>query len=349
MAKRTTLAEIADAAGVSIATVDRVVNRRGGVSPAAEARVLEWANRLNLDRRLFRGHVRTLRVAVMIQPPENPFYRSLARAFSESSALASDLRISCFIHHTDVANASTTMAKINKVAETHDALIIDCADEPLLSDALRSVSQRIPVVTMITDVPQSGRIAYVGPDNRQLGRVAGELMGRFLGPAGGEVVIVLGMHRMTGHEDREIGFRSVLRERFPHCTISATLESAEDQQRAGNVVYDAFRKNPALCGVYNVSAGNLAIANAIQSLGLGQRTIIITHEITSERRRLLRDGILDAIIDQNPALEAMRAIEVIGRHFNRLEGEVRFSEYTPFHIFIRENCPPPDVAISRRA
>ena len=72
--------------------------------------------------------------------------------------------------------------------------------------------------------------------------------------------------------------------------------------------------------------------------------MIITHEITPERRSMLRDGIIDAIIDQNPRLEVSRAIEVLGRHFKRIEGDV-LGEYTPFHIFIRENCPSPEYSI----
>jgi LacI family transcriptional regulator len=346
MAKRTTLTTIAQAAGVSIATVDRVVNRRGGVSAAAEARVLEWANRLDLDRRLFRGHVRMLRVAVMMQSPANPFYRSMGKAFADNASFAADLRIACFIHHIDVTDIATTASRIARVSQTHDALIVVCPNEPILSEALRSASRRIPVVTMVTDLADSGRIAYVGPDNHRLGRVAGELMGRFLGPLGGEVLILLGMHRMAGHREREIGFRSVLRERFPTCVIAAALESAEDRRRAGDVVHAAFRSNPRINGVYNVSAGNLAIATAIRSLGLAHRAVIITHEITPERRRLLRDGVLDAVIDQNPTLEAMRAIEVLGRHFKRIAGDVKLGEHTPFSIFVRENCPSPDAAVA---
>ncbi len=343
--QKTTLIHIAEAAGVSIATVDRVVNRRGGVSPGAEAKVLEWARRLGLDRGSFRAHVRTLRVAVMMQPPANPFFQGLGKGFSDNSAFAADLGLACFVHHIDVADVPATASKLKRIAESHDALIVVCPNEPRLAESLRSISARIPVVTMITDVSDSGRIAYVGPDNRQLGRVAGELMGRFLGPPGGQVVVVLGMHRMAGHEERETGFRSVLRERFPQCSITAALESAEDQKRAGNVVYGAFRNNPEIRGIYNVSAGNLAIANAIRALGHEGRTVIITHEITPDRRRLLRDGVLDAIIDQNPRMEALRAIEVLGRYFKRIDGEIQASEYTPFHIFIRENCPPPEAAI----
>jgi LacI family transcriptional regulator len=59
---------------------------------------------------------------------------------------------------------------------------------------------------------------------------------------------------------------------------------------------------------------------------------------------MLRDGILDAVIDQNPRLEAQRAIEALARHFKRLDSETKLEEYTPFNIFIRENCPPPELA-----
>lgn len=341
MRKKATLIEIAAAAGVSLSTVDRVVNRRGGVSPAAEAKVLEWASRLNLDRTLFRSHLRTLRVAVMMQSPRNPFLKRLREAFSEVSPITADMRIHCFMHDIEVADAAATARKIGEIAEAYDALIVVAPDDPRLSEALRPISARVPIVTLVTDLPSSGRIAYVGPDNRRMGRVAGELMGRFLGPDGGEVLIVVGMHRMIGHEEREMGFRSVLRERFARCTIAASLESGEDRERAGEVVHRALRKNPGVRGVYNVSAGNLAISRAIRSSGVEHKIVLITHEITPERRQMLRDGILDAVIDQNPSLEAQRAIEVLGQHFKRAGKEIPLDEHTPFNIFIRENCPPP--------
>ena len=228
--------------------------------------------------------------------------------------------------------------KISQMAELYDALIVMCPDDPQLADALRRISKRIPIVTLVTDIPNSGRMAYVGPDNRQAGRVAGELMGRFLGPGGGEILIILGMHRMIGHEEREMGFRSVLRERFPGCTITDSLESGENQVRAGEVVYQALRKNPGIRGIYNISVGNAAIAKVIRSLGLAHPIVLITHELTPERRQMLREGRLDAVIDQNPRLEAQRALEVLGRHFQRIEIESQPEDYTPFNIFIPENC-----------
>jgi LacI family transcriptional regulator len=342
MSRKTSLIQVAEAAGVSLSTVDRVVNRRGGVSPKAEAKVLEWARRLSLDRRIDRSYLKTLRIAVLMQSPQNPFYRALRDAFGDLRATMADMRIGCLLHDIDVTDVAGTARKIEDVAGSYDGLIVICPDDPRLSDALRLAARRVPVVTLVTDLPGSGRIAYVGPDNRQIGRVAGELMGRFLGAEGGHTLIVLGMQRMTGHEEREMGFRSVLRERFPGCSIAASLESGEDQERAGELVLEALRDHPGVRGIYNVSAGNLAIARAIQGLGLAHKIVMITHELTPVRRQMLRDGILDAVIDQNPWLEARRALEVLGRHFQRSDVEIRLNEYTPYSIFIRENCPAID-------
>lgn len=342
MTNRTTLIKIAEAAGVSLSTVDRVVNRRGGVSPKAEAKVLEWASKLHLDRKIFRSHLRNLRIAVLMQSPHNPFYQAMRDAFSDLSTTLADLSLTCFLHYIDVTDIPATRRKIEEVAESYDGIILTCPDDPRLSDALRLISSRVPVVTLVTDLPNSGRIAYVGPDNRQMGRVVGELMGRFIGPGGGDVVIVLGMQRISGHEEREMGFRSVLRERFPDCRIVLSLESGEDPARAGEVVAAALKGHPEIRGIYNVSAGNVAIAGTIEEMGLAQKIVMITHELTPSRRRLLRDGVLDAIIDQNPRQEALRAIEVLGRHFQRAEPKGSETEHTPFDIFIRENCPALD-------
>lgn len=137
-----------------------------------------------------------------------------------------------------------------------------------------------------------------------------------------------------------MGFRSLLRERFPACTIAASLESGEDQARAGEVVHQALRSNPGVRGIYNVSAGNSAIAKVIRALGLTQKIVLITHGLTPERRAMLREGVLDAIIDQNPRLEAQRAFEVLQPTLQTKRDRDPARGIYAFNIFIRENCPP---------
>src|SRR5690606_35510979 len=108
--------------------------------------------------------------------------------------------------------------------------------------------------------------------------------------------------------------------------------SGENPDRAGEVVAAALTEHPEVRGIYNVSSGNVAIARTMQAMGLAQRVTMITHELTASRRQLLRDGILDAVIDQNPRLEAARALEVLARHFRRGDHGSIGPHHTPFDI-----------------
>jgi LacI family transcriptional regulator len=194
----------------------------------------------------------------------------------------------------------------------------------------------MPVVTLSSDQPQIGRLAYVGVDKVRAGRVAGELMGRFLAERGGEVAIMSGLHSYIGHEEREQGFRAVIEGRFPACRLVAVVETREQDVRAGALTSELLRRHPDLAGIYNVSTGNRAIARALARLGLTRRIVVVTHELTAERRVLLKSGALDAIIDQNPELEAMTAVGLIAQHFGRREAPPGMGTI-PLSIYLSEN------------
>jgi LacI family transcriptional regulator len=338
MLKKTKLNQIAEAAGVSISTVDRVINRRGGVSQKREEIVLEWANRLGLDRASISDHNKLIKVAVLLEPVKNPFFKELRSAFDDLAGLIPQVTFSCFFHYIDVENLAETALKIPAIVERFDAIIVLAPDEPKLADSLLQASKSIPVVTMVTDIPHSGRIAYVGPDNRKMGRSAGELIGRFIGEQGGNVLLILGLQRFVGHEEREMGFRSVLRERFKKIDVTACLESSENSIKAGQLVAETLKKDPHLRGIYNVSSGNTEICKVIESLGLEEKITLITHELTPERRALLQDGKIDAILDQNPRLEVQRAFEIVANHLDASLRDTPLTGNTHFNIFLKESC-----------
>jgi LacI family transcriptional regulator len=337
MARKPTARDVARAAGVSCSTVDRVLNGRGGVATDKERRVLEAARRLRLDRALDQRPARTLRIAVLIQPPSNPFHAALQSAF-EAANRHGHFNMQFRIAHIDPTDPLRTAALITAMAPGHDGVAICSAHDDAITAALAAVSDRgKPVITLASNVRGGGRHIYVGPDNRQAGRVAGELMGRLLGEPGGEVVMIAGMLSMTGHQEREIGFRAVLRERYPQCHLLEVLQSMERGERAGDLVFRTLKRNPKVRGIYNASAGARPVVEAIQALGLGRRVTFITHELTEERRRLLRAGLIDAIIDQNPELEVRTAVDCLAAHFGRLEAAPA-STITPVQIHTIENC-----------
>ncbi len=318
MARKTTARDVAEAAGVSPATVDRVLNGRGGVAPEKERRVLDWARRLGIDRALRISAARTLRVAVLLQAPSNPFHRTVRDVFLAANGSAAACNMQFRVFHIPPDDPARIAARIREVTPGHDALVISAAQDPEVAASLREFARKGPVVTLATDIPHSGRIAYVGPDNRQAGRVAGDLMGRFLRPGGGPVLMIAGPLSMTGQGERAAGFRAVLAERYPECRVVGVAESGEVQSRAGDLVLSALRRHDGLRGVYNATTGARAVVRALDAAGR-RDVVVVTHELTESRRALLRAGRIDAVIDQNPEAEVPIAIRALACHFGRAE------------------------------
>ena len=334
---KTTARQVAEAVGVSASTVDRVLNGRGGVRPEKERAVMEGARRLRLDRALDQRPVRTLRVAILIGPERDPFHAALRAALQQASERLSQINMRAFVHELDPTSPFRAADRIRASGRSYDALVITCPSCPETAEAIRDVSRKVPVVTLATDVPDSGRQAYVGPDDRKAGRVAGDLMGRLLGAEGGEVLMVAGLLSMVGQAERYAGFAAVLVERYPKCRLIGVLESREKAARAGELVAETLSRSLDIRGIYNASAGDRAIAEAVAAAGRTASVAFVTHELTAERRALLLSGAVDAVIDQDPDAELRIAIETVGRLLGRVPGGCD-NLVTPLHIHMRENA-----------
>ena len=145
------------------------------------------------------------------------------------------------------------------------------------------------------------------------------------------------MRTMKALREREDGFASVLAARYPACRLAAVLDTLGRRDFAAEVVRDQIDRHGPVAGIYVTSTGNRAIADMLIGRGLDQSTVLVTHELTADRRALLKQGVIDAIIDQNPEHEAFTAIETLAHHFGRLE-EAPTRLVTSFTLFLRENA-----------
>lgn len=337
MRRKVTAADVARSAGVSPATVDRVLNGRGSVSIDKERRVVEWAMRLGIDRNIRLRPTRTIRIGVAMARASNPFYESLRLAFARANRLFFAANVQAVVNFFDILAPEQVARTMRQSADESDALIVVSPRHPLIEDVLERVGRAKPLITLVTDLPWIRRLAYVGLDNLSAGRVAGDLMGRLIGRDGGEVVVVSDVQNIVALEERVVGFRAALTERHKHCRILEVFETGGKRERAGDFMRDMIEQHQRLAGVYAVSTGTSAIGQALEATGRQGAITMITHELTTRRRDMLRAEILDAVIDQNPELEVQTALEVLAHHFGRLEKPPN-RLVTPFTLYFRENC-----------
>lgn len=330
---RPTIADVAREAGVSTATVDRVLNQRPGVKGRTRDLVLSTAARLR-----YPGAGQDLppvegRRAVEIVLPggTNTFMDMLAASFEAEGRGRADASIT--VRRIEGFNPDALAAAIEAVRDRCDGLGIVALDHPTVREAIRGAAAAgVPVVTLCSDISHVPRHAYIGIDNRAAGRLAGYLVGRFVGRGAGRVALFAGSLSYRGHEEREMGFRHILAEAFPSLQIVALREMRDDVERSYAEARALLAAHPDIAGLYNIGAGNRGIARALAEAGRAGRVVYVGHELTEHTRRFLLQGTMDAVIDQTPADEARLAIAT-------LIGAPARPAPLPARVVFRENLP----------
>jgi LacI family transcriptional regulator len=271
-----------------------------------------------------------------MQPPENPFYERLSRGFKEANLLFAEQAIRAYVNHIDVLAPETIYERLRRFTDTNDALVLVAPASEKIIQLVRSIADKVPVITLATDLPLDAPHHYVGLSNLQAGRLAGELMGRLLGESGGHVLLVAGLDEFSGHREREAGFLTVLAEDFSRVTVTARIESRDQGALVAGALARTLRRHPGLSGVYNIAQGNEQIARHIEPLRKEGRFVFVCHDLTPVTRPLLLARQVDAVIDQDPIFEARRAMEIVLQHYGRLGG-LPVDGMMPLRVVFREN------------
>lgn len=306
---KSTIAEVAERAGVSKATVDRVLNGRAGVQVHTRQHVLSVVRQLNGDEPdAPRNLLEKTELDFVIPDYRNAFLAEQARHIQ--SYCRSIEGVTATIHHPSSANEEAVLQSIGKISDTSRGVGIIGVDTAKVRHALRGFNARnIPVVTLASDIRQIGRRAYIGIDNYAAGRLAGYLVGKLIAVPRAKTAIILGHRAYWGHEEREMGFRSVFRDQFPLMKIVAEHEVAEDNIRARDTLLDLLKVHPDLNGIYCIGSGQTGIVDALNITDRAQNVTVIGHGLTDDTRQYLIDGAMDAIIHENAEEEARAAVD----------------------------------------
>jgi LacI family transcriptional regulator len=316
--------EIARQAGLSEATVDRVLNRRGGVRQSTVDEVNRAIADLERQRSQMRLTGRTFFLDLVVDAPAR--FSSAVRAALESQLpVVRPATFRARFHLADAPPVAELARTLDGIAQRgSQGVVLKAPDHPVVVAAVERLADAgVPVVTLVTDLPTSRRIAYVGLDNRAAGATAAYLLDQWV-PGAGAVLVTRGTGSFRGEDDREMGFRATTRQLRPGRRQVDVVDVTGDDEVLHHLVRDALAADPDLCAVYSMyaSGGNAATVAAFADAGRDCRAFV-AHDLDAENLALLQDGRLSAVLHHDLALDLRRACHVVMQAHSALPGTPR--------------------------
>lgn len=342
-----TVHDIAAAAGVSLATVDRVLNRRSGVREVTREKVESVIRDLGYVRDVAAANLAKRRVyplVFIIPDSASSFMRRINREVREAASRAAIERTDISWIEVPAFEVAPLVRTLHRLAEERPAgVALVAVDAPEVRDAVdKLVAMGIPVVTLVSDLPGSKRHHYAGIDNLAAGRTAAHLLGRFLQPRtsaeGQSIAVLAGSMLVRDHRERLEGFRSLLASDFPSLEVLPVLEGRDDPAQVHEILLELFQRHADIAGLYSVGAGNRGLIRALKEQRGAALRAVIAHELTEHTRDALLDGTIDVILNQDAGHEVRSAIRVLKARADEL-AVIDAQERIRLDIFIKENLP----------
>jgi LacI family transcriptional regulator len=298
---RATIADVAREAEVSVATVDRVVNARLPVSEHTTRRVLDAAERLGfhasaLIRSRLPDELPEYSVGLLLQRPDDPFYRDLAERLERAISATRTFRGLARTDYWGADDPADIAARVRRLGRRCHAVALVSPEHPAVAEAIGELTARgVPVFAMLSDCAAAVRTCYLGIDSRKAGRTAGWLIEQ-CAEAPGKVAVIVGSRRFQGHELREVGFRSYFREQAPRFAVLDAVVNSESDSATEDAVVHLAEAHPDLVGIYLAGGGISGGIAGLRRIPPARRPAMVAPSLPPEARDALADRVLSAAI-----------------------------------------------------
>jgi len=331
--------EIADALDISIATVDRVLHGRTGVSPKTRARVLKMVEKLaykpNIAARSLKLN-RRLRIAVHL-PREirsffDPLRAGVTAAADDILGATVDLEFKTFPR---LGEGDAELME-SDASRQLDGLIVTPGDPARIGPLLQRVTEHgTPVVCVASDAPRSNRLASISVDSSVSGGIAAELLARSI-RIPGSVVALTGDLRTLDHSEKLRGFAATLATIAPHLALLPAIEGHERQKDAYQGSIALLSRKPRPAGIYISTANSLPVLRALEERHLLEEIQIVTTDLFAELVPFIESGRILATLYQRPFTQGKVALETLVSFLTKGIKPKPITKLAP-HIVLRSN------------
>lgn len=297
MVKRPTIPDVAEAAAVSVSTVNRVINSPDSVRQDTRERVLQAARNIGfyglgtIEHSVAIGRDRH-KLGILLQQSTRTFYRGLGAALRSAADSASEGNVSLELIYLEDLSADNVAEQMIRLGSSCESVAVVAAEHPKVSEAIETLlSKGIPVSGLIAPLSARGNVGFVGLDNWKVGRTAAWAFDKIV-KSPGKIGILVGNHRYRNQELNESGFRSYFREHRSDFVLLEPLSTYESSAIAQELTENLLVEHPNLCGLFISGGGITGALAALRDTPHREDFVSVGYELFDTTRAALIDGTL---------------------------------------------------------
>ncbi|WP_349959289.1 LacI family DNA-binding transcriptional regulator [Rhizobium sp. ZPR3] len=340
--RRPTIRNLAEAAGVSIATANRVLSGAENVRAQTRETVRAAAESIGfyglgaIEARNAAARPK-YRFGVLLLQPHRPFYQLVAQALQEAAAAIETAELDLRIEHLEDLSPQNTADRALALAEECDALCITTAVHPIVLQALEKIQAGgIPVFALISQVAATGQVHYIGLDNWKVGRTAAWAFDHIC-KSPGKIGLLMGNPRYRNQEMNETGFRSYFREHARDFVLLEPLSTFESSAVAQEMTERLLADHPDLAGLYVAGGGISGVLAALRTTGRAGTLAVVGYELMDNVKAALLDGTLTLSIAHPLTRLAGETMKGMVMATGAKAENASYTKIVPFDIYTREN------------
>lgn len=312
-----TMQELAEMAGVSRSTVDRALNDRGRVNSKTKDRICQLAESMGYEPDLAAKTLATkskiFKIGCVLNSSGNLFFKDVEKGILAAGSELNGFNLQIIIKAVEQLSVSCQLQMIDALMEEEvQAIAITPLNDPAIARRLNElIEDGIAVVALTADITGVNYLSYVGCNHVKSGKITANIAGLIAKPDA-NILFVLGSTTLLGHNQRLLGFQTVLDQNYGGMKIADVIENQDDDFVSYNKVYNYLSQNPEIDLVVFAAGGSHGGIRAI--LDLHYSCKIIAFDLMEHNKQYLEQGVVSCVLCQEPYTQGYQAVKILSNY-----------------------------------
>jgi LacI family transcriptional regulator len=335
--------EIARRANVSIATVDRVLHNRTGVSEKTREKINSIIQDLDYQPNLLARRLasrKVIRFAVLIPriSDETNFWEAPLNGIQQAEAEIKSygIKIDKYFFDQNDKNSFVQQTQLILKTDLDGVLLAPSFIEESITFTRECQKRHIPYIFIDSDIPNQESLSYIGPDLYQSGYLAGHLI-NYLFDTGKILLVNISKEIDEDHHllRKEDGFRSYFKQINSPKQILKTDIRQTDYSSIKQHLSGILQKEQDIKAIFVTNSRVSSVAQYVQEAGIRGK-LLIGFDYLQENIDFLKKGTIDFLICQKPREQGYRGIMAL-YHTIVQHAPVEKQYFMPIDIITKEN------------